>query len=248
MSSCWYLGDSCTHPFYRWGPNCVSEQTQGLHLQAKFHLNVFIVSASGGQKPQFWTNFDTLGGSGTDHLLPMRVKFGVLQQTARTTLSRQISSECVHCIGFRWPKTTILGKFWLFGGSLLPTPFYQWRPTVVCYSRPTVYTYMPNFVWIGLFCCPLLAKKPQFLQFFVLRHLVLSPNGNSLTKLNTSAQLQTFPYPTASKSFLYANAFMAKSGAQSLTFKSVTNKQTDRQTKKNSAAGEIRAPPNLAWW
>ena len=29
---------------------CVLEQTQGLHLQAQFHLNVFIVSASRGQK------------------------------------------------------------------------------------------------------------------------------------------------------------------------------------------------------
>jgi len=27
---------------------------------------VFIVSASGGQKPQFWANFDILGGSCTD--------------------------------------------------------------------------------------------------------------------------------------------------------------------------------------
>jgi len=27
------------------------------------------------------------------------------------TLTRQISSECVHCVGFRWPKTTILGNF-----------------------------------------------------------------------------------------------------------------------------------------
>jgi len=35
----------------------VLEQTQGIHLHAKFHLNVFIVSASGGQKPQFWANF-----------------------------------------------------------------------------------------------------------------------------------------------------------------------------------------------
>jgi len=35
-----------------------------------------------------------------------------------------------------------------------------------------------------------------------------------------------------SKSFLYSNAFMADSGAQSLTFKSVTNKQTDRQINK----------------
>jgi len=39
----------------------VLEQTQGLQLQAKFHLNVFIVSASGGHKPQFWANFDILG-------------------------------------------------------------------------------------------------------------------------------------------------------------------------------------------
>jgi len=37
------------------------EQTQGLHLQAKFHLNLFIVSVSGGQKPQFWAHFDNLG-------------------------------------------------------------------------------------------------------------------------------------------------------------------------------------------
>jgi len=36
------------------------EQTQGLHLHAKFHMNVFIVSASGGQKPQFLANFDIL--------------------------------------------------------------------------------------------------------------------------------------------------------------------------------------------
>jgi len=61
---------------------------------------------------------------------------------------------------------------------------------------------------------------------------VLSPITISLRKLNTGAQLQIFPYPMASKWFLYSNAFMAKSGAQSLTFKSVTNKQKDRQTNK----------------
>ena len=38
----------------------VLEQTQCLHLHATFHLNVFIVSA-GGQKPQFWANFDIFG-------------------------------------------------------------------------------------------------------------------------------------------------------------------------------------------
>jgi len=50
--------------------------------------------------------------------------------------------------------------------------------------------------------------------------------------LSTGAQLQTFPYPTASKSFLYSNAFMAKLGAQTLTFISVTDKQTDKKTQR----------------
>jgi len=71
--------------------------------------------------------------------------------------------------------------------------------------------------------------KPQFLPFFGLRHLVVSPFGSSLRKLNTGIQLQTFHYPTVSKSFLYSHDFMAKSGAQSLTFKSVTNRQTDKK-------------------
>jgi len=97
----------------------------------------------------------------------------------------------------------------------------------------------------------------------------MSPIGNSLTKLNTDAQLQTFPYPTASKSFLYSNAFMAKSGAQTLTFKRVTDKQTNRQTDKKThknfnfggstplsctdggeiwhGGGDLQSPPPLAW-
>ena len=57
------------------------EQTQDLHLPAKFHLNVYFVSAPCGQKPQFWANFDTFGRSCTDPLLPMRAKFSVLEQT-----------------------------------------------------------------------------------------------------------------------------------------------------------------------
>jgi len=42
------------------------------------------VSASGGQKPQFWANFDIGGGgedSCTDPLLLMRAKFGVLEHS-----------------------------------------------------------------------------------------------------------------------------------------------------------------------
>ena len=39
----------------------VLKQTERLHLRAKFHLKVFIVSASSGQKPQFWANVDFWG-------------------------------------------------------------------------------------------------------------------------------------------------------------------------------------------
>ena len=76
----------------------VLEQTRGLHLQAKFHPNVFVVSASGGQKPQFLANFDIFGGSCTEPLLPMRAKFG--EQThgtrlpAKFRLDRFILSSC----------------------------------------------------------------------------------------------------------------------------------------------------------
>ena len=38
----------------------------------------------------------------------------------------------------------------------------------MCYSRPTVYAYVPNFVSIGLFCRPLAAKKTYFLSIFAI--------------------------------------------------------------------------------
>jgi len=53
---------------------------------------------------------------------------------------------------------------------------------------------------------------------------VVLPVGGNL-KLNMGAHNYHLPYPTVSKSFLYSNAFMAKLGAQTVTFKSVTNHQ-----------------------
>ena len=52
-------------------------------------------------------------------------------------LTRQISSEYVHFVGFRWLKTTILSKFLTFWG-----------------------------VSIGLFYRPLAAKTPNFCHFW----------------------------------------------------------------------------------
>jgi len=42
-------------------------------------------------------------------------------------------------------------------------------------------------------------ENPDFLPFFGLRHLVVSPVGGNLRKFNIGAQLQIFGYPTSSK-------------------------------------------------
>ena len=79
-------------------------------LTGEFHLNVFIVSSSGGQKPQIWANFEFWG---LLYRLPFTDKAQIwCPEADRTsTLTCQISSESVHCVGFQWPKTTILGNF-----------------------------------------------------------------------------------------------------------------------------------------
>ena len=102
---------SCTEPLLPMRAKfSVLGQTQSLHLHTKFHVNVFIVSTSGGQNPQFWANFDI------------------------------------------WKAP-------------VPTPFYRSGPNLVCYSRLTVYAYLPNFVSIGLFCRPLAAKNLNLCRF-----------------------------------------------------------------------------------
>jgi len=102
----------------------VLEQTQGLHLQAKFYLNVLIVSASGGQKPQFWANFDSFGGSCTDPLLPMRTKFGVLEQTQGLHLQAKFHLNVFIMSASVGQKPQFWANFDILGASV-PTPFYR---------------------------------------------------------------------------------------------------------------------------
>ena len=102
---------------------------------------------------------------------------------------------------------------------------------MVCYSRPAVYAYVPNFVSV-VYSVALCWRKTAIFTIFWTSAFSVVANWQQSDKVEHCAQLQTFAYPTASKSFLYSNAFMAKSGAQSLTFKNVTNKQTDKQTNR----------------
>ena len=95
------------------------KQTQGLHLPAKFHLNVFIVSAPSGQKPQFWANFDTFGRSCTGPLLPMRAKFGRLEQTQRLHLPAKFQLNVFIVSASGGQKLQFWANFDIFGGSCI---------------------------------------------------------------------------------------------------------------------------------
>ena len=118
-----------------------------------------------------------------------------------------------------------------------------------------VYTYMPNFVSIGLFCRPLAAKTPQFLPFlpfFWTSAFSDVANWHQSQEVEHGCTTTNIPLSNGMKLVsvgYYSNAFMAKSGAQTLTFKSVTDRQTDKKSTflATLAAGKIRAPPNLAW-
>ena len=138
-----------------------------------------------------------------------------------------------------WPILT----FW---GFLYRPPLTDEGP-IWCAIADTRYTLICQISCGSLYSVALCWRKTPNCAVFLIRHLVLSPFGNNLTKLNTGTQLQTFPYPTVSKSFLYSNAFMAKSGAQTLAFKSVTDKSVaDRQTKKTQHFWSPRRRVKLA--
>ena len=50
----------------------------------------------------------------------------------------------------------------------VPTPFYRWGPNLVCWIRPKVYTYPPNFIWMCLLCRLPVAKNHNFWQILTI--------------------------------------------------------------------------------
>jgi len=125
-------------------------------------------------------------------------------------------------------KNHNFGQFLIFEGLLYRPPFTD-EDQIWCAVGDPRYTFTCEISSRSVYYVVLWGRKIPIFAVFGLRHLVMSPIGMNLRKLSTGAQLQTFAYPTASKSFLYSNAFVAKLGAQTLTFKSVTDAQTNRQ-------------------
>ena len=147
-------------------------------------------------------------------------------------------------------KNHNFGQILTFMGLLYRPPF-TYEGQILCAIADTQRTFACQNVSNGWFYRPLAAKTPPIFAIFGLQHLVMSIVGGNLSKLNTGAQLQTFPYPTVSKSFLYSNVFMVKSGAQTLTFKSVTDRKnvTDRQKTQRFSPPQwrVKSDPHQTW-
>jgi len=73
---------------------------------------------------------------------------------------------------------------------------------------------------------PCVGEKPQFLPFFGLRHLVLSPIGNSLTKLNTVHNYKPSPIQR------HQNRFCTPTPSWQNRAHNLWRSKADKQTKK----------------
>ena len=139
-------------------------------------------------------------------------------------------------------------KFW--GSCIDPLLPMRSKFSAACTRADPWCTYVPcKFRLDWFILSPSGSDRTQIFPFFGLWHFVVSPTAGSLIKLNTGTQLQTFTYPTASKLFLYSNAFMAKLGAQSLTFKSMRNRQTDKQKTQRfwQPQWRVKFEPHQTW-
>ena len=110
------------------------------------------------------------------------------------------------------------------------------------------YTFTCEILSRSVYSVVLCLRKTPIFAVFGLRHSGVTTWQQSEKVEHGYTTIQTFPYPTVSKSFLYSNAFMAKSGAQTLTFKSVTNRQTNRQKNSTFLAAHMAGSVIFARW
>ena len=117
---------------------------------------------------------------------------------------------------------------------------------MVCYSRPTVYAYVPNFVSIGLLCRPLLAKTPNFRVVANWQQMDKVEYGCTTTKLPISNGIKIVSVLQR----LHGEIWHTISDVQKRDGQ--TNRQTDKQTDKKTQRfwpprRRVKSEPHQTW-
>ena len=99
---------------------------------------------------------------------------------------------------------------------------------------------------------PSVGEKPQFLRVFWTSAFSGVANWQQSEKLEHGCTTTNLPLSNGIKIVSVHQRLHGEIRRTISDVQSVTNRQTDRQTKNSTflavpAAGEIRAPPNLAW-
>jgi len=122
----------------------------------------------------------------------------------------------------------------------------------VCYSgphtRPMLYAYLPNFVSIGLFCRPLLAKNPNFYRFWTSAFSVVT-NWKQSEKAEHGCTTTNLPLPNGIK---IVSVLQRLHGEIWRTISDVQkhDKQTDRQPNNQRfwlPRRRVKSEPHQTW-
>ena len=125
----------------------------------------------------------------------------------------------------------------------------------MCYSRPTVYAYVPNFVSIGLFCRPLAAKNPPIFVIFWTSAFSVVANWQQSDKVEHGCTTTNLPLSNGIKIVSLLQRLDGEIGRTNSDVQKrdgQTNKQTDKQTDKKtqrfwSPRRRVKSEPHQTW-
>ena len=129
----------------------------------------------------------------------------------------------------------------------------------MCYSRPVVYAYVPNFVSIGLFCRPLAARKPQFLPYLAIFWTSAFSGVDSWQQSDKVEHGCTTTNLPLSNCIKIVSVLQRLHGEIGRTISDVqkrdeqTNRQTDRQTDRQETQRfwpprrRVKSEPHQTW-
>jgi len=161
-----------------------------------------------------WQNFELWGILYPPHL-PFVAKFSMREWGHGILCHAKFHlTYLVYAVAPAEQKNTILSKcwiFWIFCNHPCTNQGQIW------YVRVDPWYILPCHISLGsISCVAVRDEKP--------------PPCKAETKLNVGAQLQTFPYPLVSKSFLTLNGLMVITHSHTLLFMSMKDKKANKKS------------------